>query len=153
MNLNEYQKEIKKILLNAHYQWLEKKSSSSNILDHYSEELSKYLNKKITINEYQKRVQDTWITNEFDLERFILGICGESGEIAELFKKIYRGDYDNQTELIKEKLEKEIGDVIYYLAQLCNYHDLVLEDILQKNIDKLAKRKEEGKIRGSGDNR
>lgn len=108
----------------------------------------------MNLNEYQERVEDTWIKNNYDLERIVLGICGESGEIAEKFKKYFRGDKEGWIHSeAKEEISKEIGDVLYYLAKLCNQLEISLEETLQKNINKLAKRKQERKLKGSGDNR
>ena len=107
----------------------------------------------MNLNEYQKRVEDTWERNQFDIERIILGICGESGEIAELFKKYYRGDYENNYEEFLKKVDKEIGDLSYYIAKLCNQFGSTWEKIMEENIAKLASRKERGVIKGSGSNR
>lgn len=105
------------------------------------------------LSEYQKKVPETWICNDFDLERIVLGVVGEAGEVAELFKKAYRGDYHNKLDRFRDLLEREIGDCTFYLAHLCNFYDLDYEDILDKNIAKLQKRKEEGKIKGTGSDR
>jgi NTP pyrophosphatase (non-canonical NTP hydrolase) len=101
-------------------------------------------------NEYQKKSQDTWIFNEKGFIRVILGICGESGEIAEKIKKHYRGD----TSLyLREEMTKELGDLLYYIARCADYMELNLEDIAKFNIEKLKSRKERNKIKGSGDER
>lgn len=105
-------------------------------------------------NEYQERTKDTWISNDKDLERVVLGICGESGEIAELFKKFYRNDNDSVGGMIDYNgLRKEIGDTLYYLAMLCNILGMSLKDVAQVNIEKLADRQKRGKLKGSGDER
>jgi len=109
------------------------------------------------LNEYQKRIMDTWISNDKDLERIILGICGESGEIAELFKKYFRGDYEYESTKVfisrRDQIVKELGDIFYYICMLCNKYNFSAEEILLENINKLSKRKEEGKIKGSGSDR
>lgn len=107
----------------------------------------------MNLNEYQKRVEDTWISNPCDTERIVLGICGEAGEIAELFKKYFRGDYENDYKNFLTSLPKEIGDLQYYIVKLCNEYDLNLEDIIKSNIEKLKSRKHRNKIKGSGDDR
>ena len=82
-----------------------------------------------------------------------LGLCGESGEVAEKIKKIVR-DRDNVVDdKCRAELEKELGDVLWYIANLAVELDLDLENIAQKNIKKLADRKERGVLHGSGDNR
>ncbi len=100
---------------------------------------------------YQKEVEKTWISNNKDLTRILLGIGGEAGEILEAHKKVFRGDC-LKGELC-EKLKGEIGDLSYYIAKLCNEWDLDWEQILKDNIAKLKSRKKRGVIKGSGDNR
>jgi len=107
----------------------------------------------MNFNEYQKKVEDTWISNPCDTERIILGICGEAGEVAEKFKKYFRGDYENDYKNFLMLVSKEIGDLEYYIAKLCNKYNLNFEEILQKNIEKLSSRKERNKIKGAGDER
>ena len=79
---------------------------------------------------------------------FALGLTGESGEVSELIKKNLR---DGVLDL--EDLEKELGDVLWYVSQLALCHNLDLEGVAIRNLAKLQSRKERGKIKGSGDNR
>jgi len=105
----------------------------------------------MNLSEYQKRIEDTWISNENDTNRIICGLFEEVGEIAGKFKKYFRKDFNYyQLELF---LKKEIGDVFYYLVKLCSHYDLNAEDILQENIAKLKDRQNRGVLKGSGDNR
>ena len=83
----------------------------------------------------------------------LLGLVGEAGEVAEKFKKIYR---DNQSVLGPEQLldiQKELGDVLWYINAMTCYLGLSLEDVANKNLDKVLDRKARGKSHGSGDNR
>lgn len=52
-----------------------------------------------------------------------------------------------------DELQKEAGDILWQLSGLCYVMGWDLEDIAQLNLDKLASRKERGKIDGDGDNR
>lgn len=82
-----------------------------------------------------------------------LGLAGETGEVAEKVKKILRdknGVVDEQT---KESLKKELGDVLWYLAQLATEFGISLDDIADANLKKLMNRMERGKLGGDGDNR
>lgn len=114
---------------------------------------------ELTFDQYQKQAITTKIYDpSIAIPYCVLGITGEAGEVAEKVKKILRDDFDFYKQGIipdhkKEELGKEIGDVLWYLAALCDELDISISDIAQQNIDKLAKRKEEGKLGGSGDNR
>ncbi len=82
-----------------------------------------------------------------------LGLVGESGEIAEKIKKVLRDNNGELTEDKKTEIGKELGDVLWYIAQLATELDMNLDEIAQGNIEKLYSRLERGKIGGSGDNR
>ena len=69
-----------------------------------------------------------------------MGLCGESGEAIDLVKKHLAQGHD----LDKEKLEKELGDIAWYLAETAYAIGYDLEKIFQMNIDKLEKRYPEG---------
>ena len=84
---------------------------------------------------------------------YALGAFGEQGEVAEKIKKLYRdnkGKYDQSWVI---ELEKEIGDVLWYLARLAAKFDTTLENCAKSNIEKLKSRKKRNKLSGSGDNR
>ena len=83
-----------------------------------------------------------------------LGLCGEAGEVAEKIKKGIRDDLHNwPDEQFKADLTKELGDVLWYVAALASDLDISLNEIAEKNVQKLASRKKRNKIGGSGDNR
>jgi NTP pyrophosphatase (non-canonical NTP hydrolase) len=77
-----------------------------------------------------------------------LGLCGESGEVAEKVKKQVRDGVFNRHEVAKE-----LGDVLWYLANICNDIGYSLEEVADLNITKLSSRKERDAIKGNGDNR
>jgi len=109
-------------------------------------------------NEYQKLARSTFLVNphtNFSLviSRMILGICGEAGEIAEKFKKILRDKDGEIAQDFRDSVKKEIGDVLWYLAVLCDLLGIKFEDVAQANVDKLASRRDRGKLGGSGDER
>ena len=79
----------------------------------------------------------------------VLGLVGEAGEIAEKVKKQIR----DGKPVSGEDAIKELGDVIFYVVALANYFDSDLDEVLQKNVDKLNSREERGVLGGSGDNR
>jgi NTP pyrophosphatase (non-canonical NTP hydrolase) len=83
----------------------------------------------------------------------VLGLVGESGEVAEKVKKIIRDGDGVLTDPDREKIALEASDVCWYLAVLAYELDYTLEEIMQMNLDKLSSRKERGVLSGSGDNR
>ena len=83
-----------------------------------------------------------------------LGLAGETGEVLDKIKKRIRDANANFIDKeFLESIEKELGDVLWYIANLATDLDLDLHEIALKNLLKLARRQEEGKLSGSGDNR
>lgn len=79
----------------------------------------------------------------------VLGLCGESGEIAEKVKKWIR---DGRTvDEVRSLLILELGDVLWYLSACAYELDTDLETVARANVEKLQRRKTEDKIHGSGD--
>lgn len=81
----------------------------------------------------------------------VLGLVNEAGEVAGKVKKYLRGDYDYEE--LKRILGKELGDVMWYLAETATQYGLNLEDIMRDNIQKLQSRSERGVLQGNGDDR
>jgi len=105
--------------------------------------------------EYQEKADLTAIYPDkgTNLTYPTLGLCGETGEIAEKLKKLYRDKGGVIDDKWREETTKELGDVLWYLAALSRELGYDLEYVAQTNIDKLQSRKERGTIQGSGDNR
>ena len=82
-----------------------------------------------------------------------LGLTNEAGEVAGKIKKIFRDKGGVIAEADREALKGELGDVLWYLAQVCTELDLTLEEVAEHNIAKLYSRLERGVIGGDGDNR
>lgn len=82
-----------------------------------------------------------------------LGLAGEAGEIANKIKKIMRDNGGKLTEQAKADLYSELGDVLWYCANMADELGVNLEDVAKSNLNKLADRLNRGKIKGSGDNR
>ncbi|MFC1465504.1 MAG: nucleoside triphosphate pyrophosphohydrolase family protein [Candidatus Brachytrichaceae bacterium NZ_4S206] len=82
-----------------------------------------------------------------------LGLTNEAGEVAGKIKKIFRDKAGAIGEADRAALKAELGDVLWYLAQVCTELDLSLDDVAQHNLDKLASRQERGVISGEGDER
>ena len=98
----------------------------------------------MTINEYQtaalRTAQTDKLTENELLLNSALGLCGESGEVADLIKKHrFQGhglDFDH--------IAKELGDIAWYLAVGAYAIGYDLETILQMNVDKLKARYPDG---------
>ena len=82
-----------------------------------------------------------------------LGLANEAGEVAGKIKKIFRDKNGIIGEVEREALKGELGDVLWYLAQVCTELELSLDEVAEANIEKLYSRLERGKIGGDGDNR
>jgi NTP pyrophosphatase (non-canonical NTP hydrolase) len=109
----------------------------------------------MTFDDYQKKSRETAIYP--DLGKNIvyptLGLAGEAGEVAEKVKKIIRDAGGVVSDERKTLLEGELGDVLWYVAQIASELNTSLDTIASKNIEKLFSRKERGKISGDGDTR
>ncbi len=109
----------------------------------------------MTFEEYQKLSRKTAIYPNKD-NNFVyptLGLAGESGEVAEKIKKILRDNKGVADDSRKQELQKELGDVLWYVSQLATELGLSLDEIASLNIDKLYSRFDRNKISGEGDNR
>jgi NTP pyrophosphatase (non-canonical NTP hydrolase) len=82
-----------------------------------------------------------------------MGLVNEAGEVAGKVKKIFRDRGGEILESDREALKQELGDVLWYLAQICTELDLSLQEVAEMNLVKLFSRLERGQIRGDGDNR
>jgi NTP pyrophosphatase (non-canonical NTP hydrolase) len=98
-------------------------------------------------NEYQRLVMRTAASPSSPaaaqrerLNNAALGICGEGGEVADLVKKwLYQGH-----DLDTARLEKELGDVTFYVALACEAVGLSLGDVKRGKIEKLQRRYPDG---------
>jgi NTP pyrophosphatase (non-canonical NTP hydrolase) len=82
-----------------------------------------------------------------------LGLAGEAGEVAEHVKKAIRDDAGEVSDERRAKMSKELGDVLWYVAQLASELELDLDEVAQANLDKLLSRQQRGVLSGSGDDR
>ncbi len=108
-------------------------------------------------NEYQEKASVTATftgkQEEHQLMYLALGVCGESGEIAEKIKKMIRNDNGIITDETRALLKLEIGDVLWYLSQLSSVLGFSFDDAAQANIEKIMDRRARGVIKSSGDTR
>lgn len=115
------------------------------------EDIEAFLDEKrradLTLNAYQKAARRTAIYTDKIIYP-ALGLCGESGEVAEKIKKYLRDGTLNDKEVAKE-----LGDVLWYIANLAEDLGYDLAEIADMNLEKLADRTNRNVIKGSGDNR
>jgi len=110
----------------------------------------------MNFDEYQGEAVKTAIFHDKQIPGIVycaLKLAGESGEVAEKIGKLYR---DHNGELTHEKeieLAKELGDVLWYLANLSELIGMEFSGIAEMNINKLKDRQERGVLGGSGDDR
>jgi|TARA_R100000306_G_C4298876_1_gene104041 NTP pyrophosphatase (non-canonical NTP hydrolase) len=118
-------------------------------------------------NEYQNHTRTTAVYPPSEaLEYLTLGLVGEAGEVANQLKKVIRGDPDSgghysttglnncAPSLSREtqsKIVDELGDVLWYVAQLSIVLDTTLSTVMERNLAKLKDRKQKGTLKG--DNR
>jgi len=105
-------------------------------------------------SEYQKLSRKTALYDEFySITYPALGLAGETGEVIDMIKKYIRHDYDILDEGPLQAIEKELGDVLWYIANLATDLGLDLDIVAEKNIQKLKDRWERKVIKGNGDER
>ncbi len=99
---------------------------------------------------YQAQARKTAIyPREYKIIYPALGLCGEVGEVAEKVKKSIRDGHD----LDDKALAKELGDVLWYLANLAEDLGYDLSEIAEMNYEKLKSRQERNTLKGNGDER
>lgn len=115
------------------------------------EDIESFLDEKrrsqLTFNAYQKAARRTAIYKDKTIYP-ALGLCGEAGEVAEKIKKYLRDGVLNDLEVAKE-----LGDVLWYIANLAEDLGYDLAEVADLNLEKLADRMNRNVIKGNGDNR
>ncbi len=91
--------------------------------------------------------REAWLTYP------VLGLAGEAGEVAEHAKKVIRDDGGAVSDERRAAMAKELGDVLWYVAQIASELGLGLEEVAQGNLEKLLSRQRRGVLAGSGDER
>lgn len=120
----------------------------------------------MSFDEYQKQASTTDLgidnmdevmrTHSYNVPEFldkVLGLVGESGEFADKIKKIMRDKRGSFTEEERLAALKELGDVLWYVAEVSLYLNMPMSELAKMNLEKLASRKKRGTLMGTGDER
>lgn len=97
---------------------------------------------RLTLNDYQELAARTinYANSPSEMEMHALhGMCGEIGELHSLYQKMYQGH-----QFDKEHAMKELGDLLWFIAEYCTACGFMLEDVAKANIEKLKARYPEG---------
>lgn len=92
----------------------------------------------LELKKYQKLCKKTakkFKTRELEILTWGLGIAGEAGDVASCIKKTFAHDNDQ-----REGIRENIGDVMWYVAMICNFFSWDMQKVLNENIKKLKKR-------------
>lgn len=123
----------------------------------------------LTLKEYQRRAMGTCLRESENFAYMFMNLVGELGEFSsKIAKQVRKGRFElGQNEVlpvegaigwddwktVDDELELEAGDILWQLSGLCSVMDWDLENVARKNLEKLASRKQRGKIDGEGDHR
>ena len=92
----------------------------------------------MNFNEYQdlaRRTQNTKLTNRGRLDHALFGMASECGEILGIYQKEFQGH-----EVDEDKVVDEMGDLLWFVAELADCLNVELDFVARHNIDKLRKR-------------
>jgi NTP pyrophosphatase (non-canonical NTP hydrolase) len=110
-------------------------------------QLSEYQRRSRRTAQYPREAASAWLAYP------ALGLAGEAGEVAEHAKKAIRDDGGQVSRERRAAMAKELGDVLWYVAQLATELGLDLDEIAQINLEKLLSRQRRGVLSGDGDDR
>ena len=119
--------------------------------------------------EYQVKAHDFASYGENPMSP-ALGLSEEAGEVCGKIAKFIRKhegidpmtaryELENKVTITDDELKfrndlsKELGDVLWMVAELCTVYGLNMGKVMAENIEKLTDRRERGVIDGEGDNR
>jgi NTP pyrophosphatase (non-canonical NTP hydrolase) len=93
-----------------------------------------------TMHEYEGFVRNLMGSDKNERSTYALGLAGEAGEVCDLLKK----HWGHKHPLDREKLCKELGDVLWYVAAIAVQHGISLRDVAHANVEKLSARYPKG---------
>lgn len=102
----------------------------------------------LTFDSYSKQAMSFRLPSA-DYTYVVMGLVGEIGELYGSVAKSLR----DHTPLERENLQKELGDILWFVTALTEDLGMNLGQVAEMNIHKLSARAVAGTIQGSGDNR
>ena len=124
-----------------------------------SEDVLIYFNmasSSLTFNCYQNTAKKTALYGAVGVPAsayLALGLAGETGEIVDKVKKLFRDKAGKLDEATKQALIKELGDLLWYISEFSRQLGVSLGEVAYQNLLKIKDRKKRGKLRGQGDDR
>lgn len=97
----------------------------------------------VNIKEYQIACKKTArVMDDKDKEICFwgLGVAGEAGDVASCIKK----EVFHKNKGVRDGIRENIGDMMWYVAMICNFYNWDLDEILSENLEKLKKRYSSG---------
>ena len=82
-----------------------------------------------------RRTQNEELNNVEKVNHAVFGLASEAGEISGIFQMQYQGH-----SIAREALVKELGDLLWFIAELCDCATIPLEEVAKTNIEKLKVR-------------
>jgi len=106
-------------------------------------------------DDYQKQCKKTAVYPKIgkNFSYPTIGLMGEAGEVANKIKKLIRDDKGKINNVRRDEIKAEIGDMMWYTAQLSTELGIKFSDVFKANLEKLASRQKRGTLHGSGDKR
>ena len=110
----------------------------------------------MTLNEYQEAAHETSHNTQIGGNGWLypaLGLASEGGELLGKMKKVFRDNGGILNDTARLAMAAELGDILWYVAELATQLEIDLNEIATANLHKLADRANRGVIGGSGDER
>lgn len=105
------------------------------------------------LDDYANRARSTKIYS-VEVIYPTIKLAGEVGEVSELIGKVLRGDYkDWKSPEFLHKIILELGDPLWYIANLSLDLGFTLNEVAWANVKKLQRRKALGLLKGAGSER
>ena len=115
---------------------------NQNLLEEYTDFVDKVTSEPSKSTDKMRERIDYLNSRDIEMSRLLtagIGLSGEVGEFNEIIKKII---FQEKTfdDAAHEHMKRELGDIIWYVAQACLALKFDLVDVINANKEKLSKR-------------